>query len=558
MARCPFAEWHPISGPSGSFTGGPFKIVHHTTEGPSAAGALDAFRRNRSDPHFTVDSQTIYQHIDTGQAARALRNAAGGVQTNRDSAVQIEVVGFAGRPKSRATLLNLARLCRWIEKTHNIPRLWPSGPPKPAVNGRDPGDHNRNAATWDSKGGHYGHCQVPENTHWDPAYTQAEFDLIMGTEFESGEAMLSARLAEVFAAIPESEPELDGYESTMPDHAEVVDEEEEARRPAVTGGTVSPAATAARPTVPRDPHTAVSNFPTETQEEFEELSEPGNLGDIGDEALPMADGAEAVTTLIREFSATGGIEWSVPDTTDLLDAGIASFGLPPDIRETVHGHDDRIRIMDTDKYPWRVNASLLIIARDNSRWVGTGWFIGPHTLVTAGHCVYIQSGNPDRDGWVKSIQVMPGRNGASLPFGSVTATRFWSVTGWTQGADPNYDYAAIILAQDLGNRVGWMGFSVLGDSVLKDARANIAGYPSDKRGEEQGTLWYDKNRVASVNSNKVYYDIDTVGGQSGSAVYIAQGDTRTAIAVHAYGGAATNSGTRISRPVFDNLTRWKA
>src|SRR5262245_58042937 len=99
MARCPFAEWKPISGPSGSFTGGPFKIVHHTTEGSSAQGAFNAFRAHRSDPHFTVDATKIFQHIDTGKAARALRNLEGGVQTNRDSAIQIEVVGFAHRPK---------------------------------------------------------------------------------------------------------------------------------------------------------------------------------------------------------------------------------------------------------------------------------------------------------------------------------------------------------------------------------------------------------------------------------------------------------------------------
>src|SRR5215210_3512071 len=103
MARFPAAEWKPISGSSGSFTGGPFKIVHHTTEGSSAAGAFSAFQSHRSDPHFTVDEQKIYQHIDTSMAARALKNPAGGVQTNRDSAIQIEVVGFAHRPKTKAT-----------------------------------------------------------------------------------------------------------------------------------------------------------------------------------------------------------------------------------------------------------------------------------------------------------------------------------------------------------------------------------------------------------------------------------------------------------------------
>jgi hypothetical protein len=185
MARCPFAIWKPISGSSGAYVGGPFKIVHHTTEGSTASGAIGAYRSNRSDPHFTVDRTTIYQHIDTGVAARALKNLSGGVQTNKDSAVQIEVVGFAGRSKDRSTLNKVARLCRWIETIHGIPKVWPNGFPK---NGStDPGGHNRNKINWDTKGGHYGHSQIPENDHWDPGYTSSEIDIIMGVSLESVE-----------------------------------------------------------------------------------------------------------------------------------------------------------------------------------------------------------------------------------------------------------------------------------------------------------------------------------------------------------------------------------
>jgi hypothetical protein len=179
MAICTFATWMPITGGVGPYSGGPFKIVHHTTEGNNVDDAFGAFRTNRSDPHFTVASTTIYQHIDAGRAARALRNAKGGVETNRDSAVQIEVVAFAGHPKDTATLRNVARLCRWIEETHGVPRIWPNGPPKPAVNRHDPGGHNRDAVTWDTTGGHCGHCHVPENEHWDPAYTADEVALLM-------------------------------------------------------------------------------------------------------------------------------------------------------------------------------------------------------------------------------------------------------------------------------------------------------------------------------------------------------------------------------------------
>ena len=178
MARCPFATFEEITGPVGPFSGGPVKIVHHTTEGSTYAGAKSAYRTNRSDPHFTVAGDDIFQHIDTSLAARSLRNPPGGVETNRDSAVQIEVVGFAGSAKDVATLRSVAKLCRWLETEHGVPQRWPNGRPKTAVNGRDPGGHNRSAVKWDAESGHFGHSQVPENTHWDPAYTAAELAIV--------------------------------------------------------------------------------------------------------------------------------------------------------------------------------------------------------------------------------------------------------------------------------------------------------------------------------------------------------------------------------------------
>lgn len=221
MPQCPFAQQRPFSGTSGPYTGKPFKIVHHTTEGSSAAGAFAAYAKNRSDPHFTVDGTGVFQHIDTGTAARALRNAPGGVQTNRDGAIQIEVVGFAGSSKKAPTLRNVARLCRWIEETHGVSRAWPSGPPKPARDGRDPGGHDRDAARWDAQSGHFGHSQVPENTHWDPAYTKLEADYLLAAEFDDKGGLLNPdhpavrALADRPLNLDEPEPDV------MHDHSDV-------------------------------------------------------------------------------------------------------------------------------------------------------------------------------------------------------------------------------------------------------------------------------------------------------------------------------------------------
>ena len=38
--------------------------------------------------------------------------------------------------------------------------------------------------------------------------------------------------------------------------------------------------------------------------------------------------------------------------------------------------------------PYSSHVMLLMRTGDNTRRVGTGWLIGPHTIITAGHCVY--------------------------------------------------------------------------------------------------------------------------------------------------------------------------
>jgi glutamyl endopeptidase len=312
---------------------------------------------------------------------------------------------------------------------------------------------------------------------------------------------------------------------------------------------------------PTGGHTAVSNLPTEVAHPSTMKtapSKPPSEGTNPRTVQPRDEGTETVKGFrLREVTEETLAElYTAPDTGNLRDIGEASFGPPPLRTETVHGPDDRVQINNTAVYPWRVHASLLITAQDGSRWIGTGWFIGPHTLMTAGHVVYIKnSGVPGRDGWVRNIDVMPGRNGSSLPYGTVRSSNFRSVTGWTNSGDQNFDYGAIIIPTDLGNTTGWLGFGVYSDADLLGSIGNISGYPGDK---PTGTQWYDARKIASVNSRKVYYDIDTAGGQSGSGVYRIINGGRYGIAIHAYGGATSNSGTRIVKPVFDNMVAWKA
>lgn len=211
--------------------------------------------------------------------------------------------------------------------------------------------------------------------------------------------------------------------------------------------------------------------------------------------------------------------------------------------------------MRTNQLPWSRICHLAIEAQNGRRFLGSGAFIGRNTILTAGHCVYMHN----QGGWARSITVSPGRNANSRPFGQARATQFRSVRGWVNGTSStrrDYDYAAIIIAPNSGitGQVGAFGFAAYTDQYLAGKRLNLAGYPGDKAA---GTMWYHGRRATRLTSRTIEYDIDTVGGQSGSAVWVNVNGVRTIVGCHTTGSARANSATRITAPVLANLRRWR-
>jgi V8-like Glu-specific endopeptidase len=248
---------------------------------------------------------------------------------------------------------------------------------------------------------------------------------------------------------------------------------------------------------------------------------------------------------------------AVEENAVALDAIYASYPelLERDLRTTeiILGQDQRTRILNTTSFPWNAICALKITAANGSRYIGTGWLISPRTVITAGHCVYMH----DQGGWPRSIEVIPGMNDAARPFGSGVATVFRSVQGWTQSKNRNYDYGAIILPNNFrpGARTGAFGFSVKDDAYLKAALLNLSGYPGDKGGNQQ---WFMAQKAKSVASRVITYEIDTMGGQSGSPVWLKIGNQRFAVGIHTNGASSGNSATRIVQAVYNNLMTWKA
>ncbi len=158
------------------------------------------------------------------------------------------------------------------------------------------------------------------------------------------------------------------------------------------------------------------------------------------------------------------------------------------------GVDTRRPILHTTRVPFRYICSIEVNHPDVGDWIpwGTGTLIGPRTVLTAGHVLHDEDDNKIPDA---RLRVIPGRNGATSPFGR-SGVRNSELPVGANIYEPTTqtDYAIIHLDDPLGNTVGDWGRTYrpgpggsTGTSMLTGPlplragvlKVNISGYPGD-------------------------------------------------------------------------------
>ncbi len=158
---------------------------------------------------------------------------------------------------------------------------------------------------------------------------------------------------------------------------------------------------------------------------------------------------------------------------------------------------------------------------------GSANFIKDNVLITAAHNIYKHEFGKDAE----ELYVTPARTPNSVPFGRIKVKEARYLKEFRNTAPDElttYDLAVLILEEPIGAQLGTLG---LPNNIenLKGIGATITGYPALSEDEQMYTGF--KN-ILKDTGDFLFYQIDTKGGASGSAVY---DSTNRVVGVHVSG-----------------------
>lgn len=250
----------------------------------------------------------------------------------------------------------------------------------------------------------------------------------------------------------------------------------------------------------------------------------------------------------EEATAIGTLIENMDETTEIPADLVAECDpfVPDDLDRTIIGYDDRITITDPSVYPYSAIGYMKVHARCGCEWTASGSMISERGFLTGAHCVVCT----DHGATADSIKIYFGYDRTGSSFYVYTGpTHYWYGTNFSNGdgtysySGPAYDYAYILLDDNVGDYTGWFGVRWCADSDLLYNNFTLTGY-------RDGIMKKSYGYVSNVSSNTIRYDNDSLPGNSGCPVY---DDDFYVVAIHVQGGETSNGGHRFTYSLYQDM-----
>ncbi|MBQ8358211.1 MAG: trypsin-like serine protease [Clostridia bacterium] len=195
---------------------------------------------------------------------------------------------------------------------------------------------------------------------------------------------------------------------------------------------------------------------------------------------------------------------------------------------SVIGSDERTKVTNTKNWPYSAICCFGTEYTNKDGELkesgGTAWMIGSNLAVTAAHCIYDRASGNDKS----IIGFWPGKKGegngffnSHNPFGNIAVTKIKYPVNYQTNSDVKYDWAVLVLAENIGDETGWFSYSFR-QSYPTNQTYTITGYPFDDAVDKY--YMYTASGIvctgdADEHATTYYHEIDTESGQSGAPMY---------------------------------------
>ncbi|MBY0272318.1 MAG: trypsin-like serine protease [Alphaproteobacteria bacterium] len=195
--------------------------------------------------------------------------------------------------------------------------------------------------------------------------------------------------------------------------------------------------------------------------------------------------------------------------------------------------DKQLLVATPHLYPWVIHGHMNMVFSSGVEGRGTATLIGKNRLLTAGNCFY----DAEEGGLITEATIYFGRHGNRF-LKQANIERFIIHPGYLQN-DENYDFAVARISEDIGQELGYASLVVFNDATLKNEMVAVTGYPgakgffNTKFNLPSYHMYSITGPIVSHRKHKIYYHIDTHGGQSGAGVWtVSAEDIVQCLAVH--------------------------
>ncbi len=156
-----------------------------------------------------------------------------------------------------------------------------------------------------------------------------------------------------------------------------------------------------------------------------------------------------------------------------------------------------------------------------------------------------------------------GMNG-NLTIDTSRVNTFYVHPKYIESENSDYDMGIVRIEKPFGKTYGSMSLSIYDTKDLVGMFVNVTGYPAQKKFHEilfdrlSNHMYTMKGAIRSITDHQMHYEVDTSGGQSGSAVWIDnQNNSADCIAVHTHGNKIDGNGAvRITNESGETLKEW--